>query len=87
MPCPSIIYSGRFDGGFFITASPWTKCYVYISVDPEDPFSGTYHVSANYQPNYELVWLHGCLPHPLDPSAKLYLYKPFRPYESATSSD
>jgi hypothetical protein len=85
MPCPSIIYSGRFDGAFFSTVSPWTKCYIHITVDPTNPFCNYFDVSSVHQTGYELVWLHGIIPTTSHDHPVLHVYKPFRPHHESSA--
>ena len=82
MHCHSMIYSGRYDGAFFVTPSPWTKCYILIHTDPDNPFAITFNISSVHQPGYELIWLHD-VTHDVTP---IHIYKPYRPYESVTSN-
>ena len=82
MHCHSMIYSGRYDGAFFVTPSPWTKCHILIHTDPDNPFAITFNISAAHQPGYELIWLHD-VTHDTTP---IHIYKPYRPYESVTSN-
>jgi len=77
-----MIYSGRYDGAFFVTPSPWTKCYILIHTDPENPFAITFNISSVHQPGYELIWLHDVT----TDTTPVHVYKPYRPYESVTSN-
>jgi len=83
MPCHSVIYSGRYDGAYFVTRSPWTKCYINIHTDLDNPFTTKFDLSITYQPGYELIWLHN-----IDKSHNpvIHVYKPSRPYESITTN-
>jgi hypothetical protein len=82
MHCHSMIYSGRYDGAFFVTPSPWTKCYIHIDTDPDNPFATTFNISSVHQPGYELIWLHDVT----FSTPPIHIYKPYRPYESVTSN-
>jgi hypothetical protein len=82
MYCHSMIYSGRYDGAFFVTPSPWTKCYILIHTDPENPFAATFNISSVHQPGYELIWLHDVV-YEAYATKPYYVYKPYRPYESS----
>lgn len=87
MPCPSVIYSGPLDGGYFCTPSPWTKCHIHLSVSPDDPFLSTFQVSSFHQPGFHTIWLHGVLINPVDDSQRLFIYKPYRPHHESTTTD